>query len=149
MNSPPLFFVDFVGPAIGAALFVVGMSLVREPARRTFNAIFVAGASGVYLSGGLGPWELLYPAIVTPVVYLGLRSHRFIGIAWLMHSWWDFVHHFWGNPIWAFMPTSSFGCMIFDALIAVWFLAGAPSVFALLTSPATASRRRCPAPELR
>ena len=86
MNSPPLFFVDFVGPAIGAALFVVGMSLVREPARRTFNAIVVAGASGVVLSGGLGGWELLYPAIVTPVVYLGLRSHRFIGIAWLMHS---------------------------------------------------------------
>jgi hypothetical protein len=23
--------------------------------------------------------------------------------------------------------TSSFGCMIFDSLIAVWFLAGAPS----------------------
>jgi hypothetical protein len=67
-------------------------------------------------------------------VYLGLPSHRFIGIAWLMHSCWDFVHHFWGNPIWPFMPTSSFGCMIFDALIAVWFLAGAPSVFALITS---------------
>ena len=48
------------------------MSLVKEPARRTFNAILVAGASGVYLSGGFGPWELLYPAIVTPVVYLGL-----------------------------------------------------------------------------
>jgi hypothetical protein len=25
------------------------------------------------------------------------------------------------------MPTSSFGCMIFDAIIALWFLAGAPS----------------------
>ena len=34
------------------------MSLVKEPARHTFNAIFVAGASGVYLSGGFGPWEL-------------------------------------------------------------------------------------------
>jgi hypothetical protein len=45
-----------------------------------------------------------------------------------MHSAWDLVHHFWGHPIWPFMPTSSFGCMIFDALIAVWFLAGAPSM---------------------
>jgi len=26
------------------------------------------------------------------------------------------------------MPASSLGCMIFDALIAVWFLAGAPSI---------------------
>ena len=29
-----------------------------------------------------------------------------------------------------FMPTSSFGCIIFDALIAVWFFAGAPSLIA-------------------
>jgi hypothetical protein len=105
------------------------MSAVKEPTRRTFNAILVAGASGVYLSGGLGPWELLYPALTIPVVYLGLRSYRFIGLAWLMHSCWDIVHHLWGNPIWPFMPTSSFGCMIFDALIAIWFLADAPSIF--------------------
>jgi hypothetical protein len=26
------------------------------------------------------------------------------------------------------MPTSLFGCTIFDALIAVWFLAGTPSI---------------------
>ncbi len=109
------------------------MSLVKEPARRRFNAIFVAGVSGVYLSGGLGPWELLYPAVAAPVAYLGLGSHRFIGVAWLMHSAWDVVHHLWGNPIWPFMPTSSFGCMLFDALIAIWFLAGAPAILGLVS----------------
>ena len=41
---------------------------------------------------------------------------------------WDLPHHLWGNPIWPFMRTSSFGCVIFDALIAIWFLAGAQSV---------------------
>jgi hypothetical protein len=41
------------------------------------------------------------------------------------------VAHLYGNVIWPFMPTSSFGCMIFDALIAMWFLAGAPSMFTL------------------
>jgi Family of unknown function (DUF6010) len=127
-SAPPLYVMDYVGPALGALIFVVVMSLVREPARRTFNAILVAGAGGVYLSGGFGLWELTYPVIVTPVAYLGLRSYKFIGIAWLLHSAWDIAHHFWGNPIWPFMPTSSFGCMIFDALIAVWFLAGAPSL---------------------
>jgi hypothetical protein len=131
LNSQPLLVIDYVGPVVSAALFVVVMSLVKEPARRTFNAIFAAGATGLYLSGGFGLWELLYPAIATPIVYLGLRSYRFIGIAWLMHSGWDIVHHLWGNPIWPFMPTSSFGCMIFDALIAVWFLADAPSIFML------------------
>jgi hypothetical protein len=127
-SAPPLYVMDYVGPALGAVIFAVVMSLVREPARRTFNAILVAGAGGVYLSGGFGLWELIYPVIVTPVAYLGLMSYRFIGIAWLLHSAWDIAHHFWGNPIWPFMPTSSFGCMIFDALIAVWFLVGAPSL---------------------
>ena len=63
MHNSSLLVIDYVGPAIGAALFVVVMSFVKEPTRRSFNAIFVAGASGVYLSGGFGAWELVYPAI--------------------------------------------------------------------------------------
>lgn len=132
MHAPSLHLVDWVGPAVGAILFISAMSLVKEPARRHFNAVFAAGACGVYLSGGLGPWELLFPVLALPVVYLGLRSHRFIGLFWLMHAAWDTVHHLYANPIWPFMPTSSFGCLVFDALIAVWFLADAPSLFALL-----------------
>ena len=128
---PPLSVMDYVGPALGAALFVLLMSLMREPARRTFNAVLVAGASGVYLSGGFGLWELLYPLVATPIVYRGLQSHRYIGLAWLLHAVWDLPHHLWGNPIWPFMPTSALGCAIFDTLIAVWFLAGAPSTVPL------------------
>jgi uncharacterized protein DUF6010 len=124
-----LLAIDYLGPAIGAVLFMLGMSLVKEPVRRTLNAVVVAGTCGVYLNGGFGFWELLYPALATPIVYLGLQSYRFIGLAWLMHAAWDLPHHLWGNPIWPFMPTSSFGCMIFDTLIAIWFLAGAPSLF--------------------
>ncbi|MCU1385314.1 MAG: putative integral rane protein [Acidobacteria bacterium] len=129
-SAPPVVLIDYLGPVIGAVAFVVLMSLVKEPSRHRLNAILAAGASGVYLSGGFGPWELVFPAIVTPVIYVGLRSYRFIGVAWLMHSCWDIVHHLWGNPIWPFMPTSSFGCMIFDAAIALWLLAEAPSIFA-------------------
>ena len=120
--------MDIVGPAIGAGVFVVVMSLVPEPTRRTLNAILVAGASGVYLSGGFGVWELLYPVIATPVTFRALRSYRFVGLAWLMHAAWDLPHHLWGNPIWPFMPTSSLGCVEFDSLIAVWFIAGAPAL---------------------
>jgi hypothetical protein len=130
MTAPALVLMDYIGPAIGAGVFVLIMSLVREPERRTFNAVLVAGASGVYMSGGFGVWELVYPVIVTPIAYLGLRSYRFIGLAWLMHAAWDLPHHLWGRPIWPFMPTSSFGCVIFDTLIAIWFLAGAPSLMA-------------------
>jgi hypothetical protein len=146
-TPPPLLVMDYLGPAVGAVIFVLVMSTLKEPTRRIFNAIVVAGATGVYLSGGFGPWELLYPVIATPVVYFGVRSYRFIGLAWLMHSGWDLVHHLWGNPIWPFMPTSSFGCMIFDALIAVWFLAGAPSIRAGGPDGQPDSPRRWPAPD--
>jgi hypothetical protein len=130
-TPPPLVVMDYVGPVVGAVVFVLAMSFVREPARRPLNAILVAGAGGVYLSGGgFGRWELLYAAVSIPVAFGGLQSYRFIGIAWLMHACWDLAHHLWGHPIWPFMPTSSFGCMIFDTLIAMWFLAGAPSLVA-------------------
>jgi hypothetical protein len=128
MHTLPLHAADYVGPAVAAAVFVLLMSLVKEPARRNLNAILVAGAGGVYLSGGLGPWELAYLPVAVLLAYLGLRSHRFIGLGWLAHASWDVVHHLFGNPIWPFMPTSSFGCMIFDTLIATWFLAGAPTL---------------------
>jgi hypothetical protein len=134
-HAPPLQIADYVGPVVGACLFIVIMSRVKEPTRRNYNAIFVAGASGVYLSGGLGLWELAYVAVAGGVIaYFGLRSHRFIGVAWLMHAGWDLVHHLWGDPIWPFMPTSSFGCMIFDTIIAIWFLAGAPTIGARATA---------------
>jgi hypothetical protein len=126
-----LHLVDYVAPAIAAIVFVGAMALVKEPARQRFNAVLAAGATGVYLSGGLGAWELLYAAAALVVAYLGLRSYRFIGLAWLMHSGWDLLHHLYGNPIWPFLPTSSFGCLIFDAVIAAWFLAGAPSLATL------------------
>ena len=62
MSSPPsLLASDYYGPAIAASCFVLFMSRVAEPARRTFNAILVAGTCGAYLNGGFGPWELAYP----------------------------------------------------------------------------------------
>jgi len=134
MHPAPLAVVDYLGPALGALVFVAVMSLVVEPTRRTLNAIILAGASGVYLSGGFGPWELMYPVIGAAIAFRGLRSYRLIGVGWLMHACWDIAHHLWGNPIWPFMPSSAFGCMIFDAMIAPWFLVGAPSL--LRRSPA-------------
>jgi hypothetical protein len=118
-----------IGPALGGALFIAIMSLVPHPARRSFNAIFAAGAVGAYIGGAFGVWELVYPILATPVVYLGLRSYRAIGVAWLMHAAWDLPHHLVGHPIWPYMRTSSLGCIVFDSVIALWFLAGAPSIF--------------------
>jgi Family of unknown function (DUF6010) len=120
--------MNFAGPAIGAIIFVLAMSFVPERSRRTLNAILVAGAAGVYISGGFGAWELLYAVLGTAIAYRGMSSYRFIAIGWLMHAAWDLPHHFWHKPIWPFAPTSSFGCAIFDSLIAIWFLADAPTL---------------------
>lgn len=121
--------MDLIGPVLGGAVFIVIMSFVPHPARRSFNAIFAAGAVGAYIGGVFGVWELVYPIVATPVVYLGLRSYRAIGAAWLMHAAWDAPHHLVGHPIWPYQRTSSLGCMVFDSVIAVWFLASAPSIF--------------------
>jgi Family of unknown function (DUF6010) len=127
-DLPPLSAMNFIGPAIGAIIFVLFMSLVPEPQRHRFNAILVAGSAGVYISGGFGAWELLYAALATAVAYCGLSSYRFIALGWLMHACWDVPHHFWHKPIWPFMPTSSLGCASFDSIIAMWFLANAPAL---------------------
>lgn len=66
--------------------------------------------------------------------YLGQRSYVAIGVAWLIHSAWDLLHHFYGNPLWHWDEMSSLGCAVMDPVVALWFLAGAPSVFERLRS---------------
>jgi hypothetical protein len=111
-----------VGPALAAVVLVVIMRRVAEPTRLKVNGAAVMGASGLYVSGGgFGLWELAYTAIAAVLGYRALASYRFIAIGWWCHAGWDLAHHFWGNPLWSFMPTSSWGCLIFDSLIACWF----------------------------
>lgn len=116
-------------PILIGIVYCALVSLVREPARRTFNALFVAGAGAAYLSSGaLGPWELLFTTAVTVCAYRGLTNYRWIGVAWLLHTGWDIVHHLLGRPILPFEPHSSFGCAICDPVIALWCFANGPSV---------------------
>ena len=123
--------LDILGPVIVALVYISLSSLFKEPNRRSFNAIFIAGAGAAYLSGGFGIWEFVFLAVVTYCAYRGLRSYRFIGVGWLLHTGWDVLHHLYGNPIVPFVPDSSFGCAITDPVIALWCFAGAPSVYDL------------------
>jgi Family of unknown function (DUF6010) len=121
---------DAIAPVIFAVLYIALSSLLKEPNRRNFNAIMIGGAGAAYLSGGgLGAWEFVFTAVLTYCAYQGLNSYRFIGLGWLLHTAWDLVHHFYGNPIVPILATSSAGCAITDALLAGWFFANAPSVF--------------------
>ncbi len=124
---PAFHVVDTVMAVVVAGVAVLLVSLVREPARQKLMAIVVAGAGAAYLHGGLGPLEFAYTTVATAVAYFGLRSYRFIAVAWLMHTGWDVVHHLFAEPIVYFAPTSSAQCAITDALLAGWFWFGAPS----------------------
>jgi hypothetical protein len=135
MTPPLLQAPDLVGPFVAALVFVLAMSRLREPVRQRFNAILVAGASAAYLNGGLGMWELVYPALGAVVAYRGLSDYRWIGVGWWLHTGWDVLHHLYGRPIWEWMPTSSAGCAVFDVVIGMWFFAGAPTIGRLALPP--------------
>ena len=128
---------DVVSPVIVATLFILATSAFKEPQRRHFNAIMLAGAGAAYLNGGLGLWEFAFTAVVTSCAYQGLNAYGFIGLGWLLHTGWDILHHLYGNPIVPFVPTSSLGCAICDPMIAAWCFAGAPSVYGLATKQRT------------
>jgi hypothetical protein len=130
MGFSTLHATDGIFAVLFVLFLIVGSSLMTEPNRRNFNAIMIGGAGAAYLSGGgLGIWEFVFTAVVTYCAFRGLRSYTFIGVGWLLHTAWDLVHHFYGHPIVPFIPNSSVGCAISDALLAVWFFAGAPSIF--------------------
>lgn len=110
-----------------ALLFIAAVSIFREPNRRNFMAVMIAGAGAAYLNGGLGKWEFLFTAVVTYCAYKGLSSYKMIGVGWMLHSGWDVLHHLYGTPIIPFLPLSSFGCAICDPVIALWCFFDAPS----------------------
>jgi hypothetical protein len=116
---------------IGLAYAAVN-SFLRAETRRRVNAVMVAGAGAAYLSGGFGPWELVFTTVMTYVAYRGLTSWRWIGVGWLLHTAWDIVHAAYGKPLLPFAHNSSFGCAICDPVIALWAFSGGPSTPDLL-----------------
>ena len=129
MTRTPSTLLGFAAPLIVGALLVTIISVLREPARQKFSAVFVAGAGAAYFAGGFGAWEIGFCALITLLAYRGLEDYRAIGIAWALHSGWDILHHFWGNPIIPFLPDSAFGCFLCDPVLAAWYFFGAPDVW--------------------
>lgn len=126
---PEFTWLNALAAVVIASLYIVISSLAKEPERQKWSAIIVGGAGATYLSGGLGVWEFVFCAVMVVLAYQGLKHYRFIGIAWLLHTGWDIMHHLYGNPIVPFSPSSSAGCAICDALMALWFFWGAPSPY--------------------
>lgn len=130
--------VQFVAPILVALVLITLLSVPKGPARQKFSAVFLAGAGAAYLSGGFGGWEFVFCAVMTALAYAGLDHYRALAIGWLAHSVWDSLHHLYGNPIIPFAPMSSFGCMICDPVLALWYALGAPTVWRILERQAKA-----------
>jgi hypothetical protein len=128
-SRPEITMIELISPLVVALIFITLCSLFREPNRQSFSALMIAGAGAAYLNGGLLGWEFAFCNVMTAVAYFGLKDYRFIGIGWLLHTAWDTVHHLYGTPIVPFVPLSSFGCMICDPVLALWYFRGAPSIF--------------------
>lgn len=129
VHHVPEFTVLNALAAVGIALVYIFLSsLQREPGRQQFNAIMIGGAGAAYLNGGLGAWEFAFCIPMAFIAYKGLRNYNYIGLGWLLHTGWDIVHHLYASPIVPFSPSSSAGCALCDAILAIWFFAGAPSL---------------------
>ena len=118
-------------PLLVALVLIATMSLLKEPSRQKFSAIFLAGAGAAYLSGGFGSFEFGFCAAITYLAYRGLENYRAIAFGWVLHACWDVGHHFYGNPIIPFQPSSSIGCAVCDLGLAAWYAMQAPSIWKL------------------
>ena len=131
MNEvPALTIPSSIAPVLVAGVFITATSLLKEPSRRRFSALMIAGAGATYFGGGFGFWEVGFCALLTWIAFRALEDYRFTGLGWMLHVMWDILHHLYGRPILPFVPLSSAGCAICDTVIAIWYFLGAPSIYA-------------------
>ncbi len=119
---------DIFSSIIGGVIFIAFISLIKEPYRQKIMVIMLGVAGGVYVNNGLGIGMPTALAIGF-FAYKGLNSYKFIALGWLAHTAVDIVHHLKGYPLMHNDALSSFGCAIFDVIIAVWFFLNAPSIY--------------------
>lgn len=130
------------GNIAAAMVFIAVAGLVPEPWRQRSMAMLVGFGSGLYWEGALGPWEYLPMVAGLALALVGLRWYPAIGLAWLVHTASDIAHHQLADPLLAAVPLSSFGCALFDPVLALWFLAGAPDFLAALNTRVRSRRAR-------
>lgn len=126
---PDFTFANFMLASILSPIFIAIMSLIKEPFRQKINAGLIAVAGGAYINAGLMPFDQIFNILLVFIAYKGLQNYKFIALGWMLHTCWDIVHHFYGQPIDFSVPDSTNVCAFFDPMVAVWFYMGAPSIF--------------------
>jgi hypothetical protein len=129
---PEFTLINAIGAIVIAFIYITISSIPNEPNRQKISAVIIAGAGAVYWSGGLGIAEYIFSTAMLFMAFKGLSNYTYIGIAWLMHTTWDTLHHLYANPIVPFSASSSAGCAVCDSVLAIWFFYKAPSIFDLV-----------------
>lgn len=126
-----------VGAVIIAGVYIFAFSYVKEPARQQINAFIIAGAGATYWSSGLGYYEFPLGVIMIALAYKGLSNYQYLALGWIVHTFYDVLHHLYANPIVPMSSSSSAGCAICDPILALWLFLGAPSVFKIFQKSKT------------
>lgn len=128
--TPRQYARQVIGNVIAAPLFVLVAGLIPEPYRQFTMALLLGVAAIVYLGHGLGHLEWIFAAALAVCAIAGFSTYLAIGAGWLLHTVSDALHHRINRPMVPRIPMSSFGCAVFDPLIAIWFFLGAPALIA-------------------
>jgi len=123
--------MDVLGPILIALIFISLCSLLKEPKRRNFMAIMIAGAGAAYLNGGLGKWEFVFTTIVTWFAYKGFNPTGSLALVGYYIPVGTSCITFTEIPSSRSRQPLPWGCAICDPVIAAWCFAGAPSVYRL------------------
>ncbi len=128
--STPIPFTngDILSSLLGGVIFITLVSFIKEPYRQKTMVIMLGVAGGVYVNNSLG-LGMPIAILLGYFAYQGLNSYKFIAFGWLIHTVADIFHHIKGYPMIHNDALSSFGCAIFDVIIAIWFLVDAPSIY--------------------
>jgi Family of unknown function (DUF6010) len=131
---PEIHFMSYITSIVIVPLlfWIIPSSFMKEPKRRTFNAIILAVGGGAYFNSGFGYYELIFGAVIGFTAYHSLNNYKFLALGWLFHTIWDIAHHVTGNPMLDYLPSTSFECAITDFLLAIWFWFNAPTISEML-----------------
>lgn len=68
---PELSLLNILAPLVVAPIVMTACSFLREPGRRQFSAIMIAGAGAAYLNGGLLGWAFVFFVPFVPLSSAG------------------------------------------------------------------------------
>lgn len=123
-----IYLVEGASNAFGALLFIFAVGFIPEPWRQRAMALMLAFAGGVFLHDPTNSYGVLLAVAIAAFALSGFWRYWMLGLGWLLHTAWDINLHVHGHGLAGGDPMGAFGCAVFDPIIGIWLVFGAPSV---------------------